>query len=55
MDDKAWDWKGWQTIKWGTGLFLLVLILFIILAENRKGQGWEKSFFKIPTRAAISK
>ena len=35
-----WNWKGWQVMKWITGITILVLVLVMIYKENTEGNGW---------------
>ena len=35
-----WNWKGWQTFKWITGITILGLVLVMIYKENTEGNGW---------------
>lgn len=37
-----WNWKGWQVIKWITGIIVLVGVLLVIWKYNTQGEDWIK-------------
>ena len=35
-----WNWKGWQTFKWLTGVIILIGVLFLIWDYNANQTKW---------------
>ncbi len=35
-----WNWKGWQTFKWLTGIIILISVLFLIWDYNANQTKW---------------
>ena len=38
MNDKFWNWSGWQVFKWITGIVILILVLGLIWDQNTSGE-----------------